>query len=129
VAPPELTREVEPGRPKRLVEVELIGRRFRLRSDDSDEYIGELVEYLNERLLEVRRASNAVETEQVALLTLLDVADALFRERREAALLRATVGERSRALLGMIDRLSMSLGADAAGLVEVLAPVDGAETR
>jgi cell division protein ZapA (FtsZ GTPase activity inhibitor) len=98
------------SRNKRLVEIELLGRRFKVRSDDDDAYIAELVDFVNRKLSEVRRASTVVEGEQVALLTLLDVADSLFREKQRVEGMRRKVRERSRKLLGTIDQISEALG-------------------
>lgn len=108
---------------KRLVEVELLGRRFKVRSDDDDAYIAELVDFVNRKLSEVRRASNLVEGEQVALLALLDVADQLQREKARLEGLRKKVRERSRKLLGTIDQLSQHQGgAEIAAEVTALNP-------
>jgi len=93
------------SRTKRTVDVELLGRRFRVRSDDDDTYIHGLVDYLNRKMSEVRKAANVVEGEHIALLTLLDVADALFRERDKSASLERGVRERAEKLLSIIDRL------------------------
>ena len=95
---------------KRLVEIELLGRRFKVRSDDDDAYIGELVDFVNRKLGEVRRASNLVENEQIALLALLDVADSLHRERQQGEAIRKRVREGSRKLLGTIDQVAQTLG-------------------
>ncbi|MFO0724877.1 MAG: cell division protein ZapA [Myxococcota bacterium] len=90
---------------KRTVEVELAGRRFRVRSDDDDRYIRELTEYVNGKLLELRRSSNLIEGEQIALLTLLDVTDALFRERARNKDLVTSVKSRSERVLALLDQL------------------------
>ena len=90
---------------KRTVEVELAGRRFRVRSDDDDRYIRELTEYVNSKLNELRKSSNLVEGEQIALLTLLDVTDALFRERARNKELLSSVKSRSERVLALLDQL------------------------
>lgn len=97
-------------RSKRLVEIDLLGRRFRVRSDDDDAYIRELTDFVNRKLSEVRHTSNLVETEQIALLALLDVADSLFREKNKNEALKRRVRERSRRLLASIDQLGQALG-------------------
>ncbi len=92
-------------REKRAVEVELSGRRFRVRSDDDDAYIRRLVEFLNRKMGEVRRAANAMDVEQIALLTLLDMADTLFRERARAESLERGVRERAERIALILERL------------------------
>lgn len=92
-------------REKRTVEVELLGRRFRVRSDDDDAYIRQLVDYVNRKMMDMRRAANAMDVEQIALLTLLDVADALFRERARGEALESGVREHAERISTLLDRL------------------------
>lgn len=92
-------------REKRAVEVELSGRRFRVKSDDDDVYIRQLVEFLNRKMAEVRRAANAMDVEQIALLTLLDLADTLFRERAQSAALERGVRTRAERIAALLERL------------------------
>lgn len=106
---------------KRLVEIELLGKRFKVRSDDDDLYIGELVDFVNRKLTEVRRASNLVESEQIALLALLDVADSLHRERQRAENVRKRIREGSRKLLGTIDQVAQQVSATPELAAEALA--------
>lgn len=93
------------AREKRAVEVELLGRRFRVRSDDDDAYIRSLCDFLNRKLGEVRRATNTMDVEQVALLTLLDVADTLFRERARGEALEHGVRDRSARIAALLSKL------------------------
>lgn len=98
---------------KRAVKLELLGRRFTVRSDDDDEYIQGLVEFVNNKLTEIREATGRIDADSIALLAALDIADALFRERREARELRREVKERSRRLLESMERVSSLVGAEA----------------
>lgn len=127
------------GDGKRSVRLELLGRRFTVRSDDDETYIGGLVDFVSEKLNEMRKASGRVEVDHIALMTLLDVADTLFRERenlqemrdqlersqREVAKLakdnraladrekelKRQVKERSDHLLKAIDKMAEKIGA------------------
>lgn len=121
-----------PARETRSVDIEIAGRRFKVRSDDDEAYIQVLVGFVDHKLEAMRRASNLVDREQVALLTLLDVADALFRERRgreadrarisgDAAELRAILGTLrdtlgAASVQGLAQNMASAAGADASGL-------------
>lgn len=98
---------------KRAVKLELLGRRFTVRSDDDDEYIQALVEYVNTKLTEIREATGRIDADSIALLAALDIADALFRERREARELKREVKEKSHRLLESIERISGLVGSEA----------------
>ena len=100
-----------PAREKRTIEVKLLGRGFTVRSDDDEAYVRELVEFANRKLHDLQTATGRIETEQVALLAVLDLADALFRERRRGEALRRGVRDRSKTLLGAIDEMARNLEA------------------
>lgn len=102
---PARVPRVSGSQSKRTVEVELAGRRFRVRSDDDDRYIRELTDFVNTKLVDLRKSSNLIEGEQVALLALLDVADALFRERARSKDLVSSVRSRSERVLALLDQL------------------------
>ena len=97
---------------KRTVKLELLGRRFTVRSDDDDEYIQSRVGFVNDKLTEIREATGRIDADSIALLAALDIADALFRERREAKNLRRQVKERSQRLLESIERVSGLVGSE-----------------
>ncbi len=97
---------------KRAVKLELLGRRFTVRSDDDDEYIQSLVGFVNDKLTEIREATGRIDADSIALLAALDIADALFRERREGKALRRQVKERSHRLLESLERVSNLVGSE-----------------
>jgi cell division protein ZapA len=99
-----------PSREKRAVKLELLGRQLTVRSDDDEVYIRRVVEFVNHRLHEIKRATGRVETEQIALLAALDLADALFRERQDREALKSSIKEASTRLLNAIDALAEELG-------------------
>lgn len=106
----EEARSVVPE--KRAVKLELLGRRFTVRSDDDDEYIQSLVEFVNRKLTEIRDATGRIDVDSIALLAALDIADALFRERHQAKELRREVKEKSRRLLESMERVTRLAGAE-----------------
>lgn len=89
--------------------LELFGQRLTVVSDNDEERVKDLVDFVNRKLEEVRDGSRRVQTDQIALLALLNVADELFREKQNSAALRRRVRERSVKLLGAIDSISRQL--------------------
>ena len=86
----------------------IAGQRYSLRSDADETYVNSLAGYVDEKIREVQRASKQVATHQVAILTALQIADELFRERRGRAELRRRVREQSRRMLDVIARETKS---------------------
>jgi cell division protein ZapA len=97
------------AREKRSMSLELFGQRLTVVSDNDEERVKDLVDFVNRKLEEVRDASRRVQTDQIALLALLNVAEELFRERQTSAALRRRVRERSVKLLGAIDSIAREL--------------------
>jgi cell division protein ZapA len=86
----------------KTVEVKLLGQRFKVRSDEGEQYVQELAQYVSQQLVEVQRNSQAVATHNVALLAALNIADNLFKLREENTQLRKEIRERVRKVLRMI---------------------------
>lgn len=107
------------AREPRSVDIEIAGRRFKVRSDDDEAYIQTLVGFVDHKLDAMRRASNLVDREQVALLTLLDVADALFRERRGREADHARISGDAAELRAILGTLRDTLGAASARALDV----------
>lgn len=99
----------DPRRGKRAMSLELFGQRFTVVSDNDESQVRDLVDFVNRRLEEVRTSSRRIQTDQIALLALLNVAEELFRERQNGRALRRRVRERSRKLLGAIDTIAREL--------------------
>jgi cell division protein ZapA len=83
-------------------EVKILGQRYKVRSDDGEEYIQQLAKYLNEQLTEVQKGTRSVATHNVAILAALNIADNLFKLREEDTRLKKEVKERVRRILKLI---------------------------
>jgi cell division protein ZapA len=84
--------------------VTIAGQRYQLKSDADETYVNTLAGYVDGKMRDVRRASRQVATHEVAILAALQIADALFREKRARGELRKRVREQSRRLLDAIAR-------------------------
>ena|SRR3989338_924799 len=68
----------------RKVEISLLGQRFQLRSDKSDEYLQGLARFVSERLESIQKnAASSSVTQSMALLLCLNLADQLFEKEEE----------------------------------------------
>lgn len=74
---------------ERLVEIKVFGQTYTIKTDAEEDYIQEVARYVNEKMDEVLKKTRSVSTMNVAILTALNIADDLLKEReRKNALLR-----------------------------------------
>jgi len=74
---------------ERLVEIKVFGQTYTVKTDAAEDYIQEVARYVNEKMDEVLKKTRSVSTMNVAILTALNIADDLLKEReRKNALLR-----------------------------------------
>jgi len=86
----------------RTFEVKILGQRYKIRSDEGEEYIQRLADFVNGELTEAGKASRTVATHNVAILAALNIADSLFKLRDEDARMKREVKERVRRILKLI---------------------------
>jgi cell division protein ZapA len=96
---------------KRPLSLELAGQRLTVLSDTDEERVRDLVDFVNRKLDEVRDPARRAQTDQLALLAALNIAEELFRERQKSERLRRRVRERSMKLLGTIDGIAREVEA------------------
>ena len=93
-----------------LVHVEILGQTYAVKAGADPGYVESLAAFVDKEMKDVSRASGAVDSVRVAVLAALNLADEVFRLRRELE------QARSRAQSGpssdeRIARLASSLGA------------------
>jgi len=103
---------------KRVVDLELFGQRFTVSTDTDTERVRDIVDFVNRRLETVRDASRRVQTDQIALLAALNIAEELFTERDRRRGIQRSVRDRSMRLLDAIDAVSKEIDAAPGGPVE-----------
>lgn len=86
----------------RTFEVKILGQRYKIRSDEGEEYIQRLADFVNGELTEAGKASRTVATHNVAILAALNIADNLFKLRDEEARMKKNVKERVRRILKLV---------------------------
>lgn len=75
-----------------------------MRTDADETYVRKLAAYVNQRIEEVRSTSRPVQTQKLAILAALNVADELFRERREASELKGRVKDKAKRVLAYLEK-------------------------
>ena len=85
-----------------LHEVELMGRAFRIRSEDPRTHIEAVADYVNTQIDSVSGGNQKVAAQSAILLASLNMADELFKLRAEHQALKARIRSQSRALLARL---------------------------
>jgi len=88
---------------ERLVEIKVFGQTYTVKTDAEEDYIQEVARYVNEKVDEVLKKTKSVSTLNVAILTALNIADDLLREKEKKKALLREIGMRSKDLAEKID--------------------------
>lgn len=89
---------------KRQVAVTIAGQRYVLRTDQEEAAVRGLASLVDARIREVQKQTRASDTQTMAVLAALQIAEELEAERARHADLRRRVRERSRSLLQLLER-------------------------
>ena len=88
---------------ERLVEIKVFGQTYTVKTDAEENYIQEVAKYVNEKMEEILKKTKSVSTLNVAILTALNIADDLLREKEKRTALLREVGAKSKDLVEKID--------------------------
>src|SRR5512135_1919619 len=88
---------------ERLVEIKVFGQTYTVKTDAEEDYIQEVAKYVNVKMEEVLKKTKSVSTLNVAILTALNIADDLLREREKRTALLQEVEMKSKDLAEKID--------------------------
>ena len=88
---------------ERLVEIKVFGQTYTVKTEAEEDYIREVAQYVNEKMEEVLKKTKSVSTLNVAILTALNLADDLLREKEKRTALLREVEAKSRDLAEKID--------------------------
>lgn len=83
-------------------EVVLLGKKYKLKSTHDETHLSDLATYVTAQVAEVQRKGTA-STLDAALLAALNIADELFRVKRETEERLAAIGEKTQTLLSALD--------------------------
>ena len=88
---------------ERLVEIKVFGQTYTVKTDAEEDHIQEVARYVNEKMDEVLKKTRSVSTMNVAILTALNIADDLLREKERRIALLQEVETKSMELAEKID--------------------------
>jgi len=89
---------------KQSVTVQIAGVKYALKTDEDERWVKSVAALVDERFREIQKKARTPDTQAVAMLTALQIAEELFRERRDTSELRKTIREKSQSLLDVLTR-------------------------
>jgi cell division protein ZapA len=92
---------------ERLVEIKVFGQTYTVKTDAGEEHIQRVARYVNEKMDEVTRNTKSVSSLSVAILTALNIADDLIREREKRIALLQEVEKKSKDLT---EKINLNIG-------------------
>jgi cell division protein ZapA len=103
---------------ERYVEIKVFGQTYTVKTDEEEVYIQRVAQYVNEKMEEVLKKTRSVSTMNVAILTALNIADDLLRERDKREALVKEVEVKSRNLVEKIEMKMSGKEADGVSTVD-----------
>ena len=89
---------------KRSVTVQIAGVNNALKTEEDDRYVKQMAAFVDGKIRDVQKHTRTVDTQAVAVLTALQIAEELFNERRQSGDLRKKIREKSQSLLEVLAR-------------------------
>jgi cell division protein ZapA len=91
-----------------VISVEILGQRYPIRSTLDPEYVVRLASYVEEKMRAASEATPTTDSQRLAVLTALNVADELFRCRDANRARTGELAERAGELERMLDRVLLA---------------------
>ena len=88
---------------ERLIEIKVFGQTYTVKTDAEEEHVKEIARYVNEKMDEVLKKTKSVSSLNIAILTALNIADDLLKEREKRIDLLREIEIRSKDLAEKID--------------------------
>ena len=88
---------------ERLVDIKVFGQTYTVKTDTEEDHIQEVARYVNEKMDEVLKKTRSVSTMNVAILTALNIADDLLKEKERRIALLQEIETKSKDLAEKID--------------------------
>jgi len=88
---------------KNLVRVEILGREYTVKSDEEEERVQKIADYVNQKMKEVLQAVKSVSTLNVAILAAMEIANDYFTSEEAQRMIAQVIDSKSSRLIAMID--------------------------
>ena len=86
-----------------ITTVNIFGRDYKIKGIADENYILEMAKFVDTKMRELSNTSQLPSTERIAILTALNIADELFREKQKTSEAFSSVEERADQLMTLLD--------------------------
>jgi len=93
---------------KRSFHIEILGQKLTVLSDSDEKVVAGIVQYVNDKVEEISKGGNNLNTLTIAVLAALNIADELFKAKGENSLIGKQLESRTQELIDLIDRVNCS---------------------
>ena len=87
----------------KAVELQILGQKFKISSDNSEEHVRKLADYVNKKLEELKGSTKNAPMQSLLFLGMLNIADEFYRYREEKNSQIEKVTIKVKRLIEMID--------------------------
>jgi len=88
-----------------VIKVQIFGGEYKIRGQADPDYIAEVARYVDSKMREINEKLSVATLGKVAILASLNLADELFKERRERELALSQVRERAAGIVSKLEIL------------------------
>ncbi len=90
-----------------ISKVEIMGREYTVRSDEGEEWVSQIAEYVNSKIKEVSENTKTISTLNIAILTALNIANDYFKLSEAQKQFKERFESSSTRLVRLIDSQEM----------------------
>ncbi len=98
------------------MEIKVFGQTYTVKTDAEEGHIQEVARYVNEKMDEVLKKTRSVSTLNVAILTALNIADDLLKEKENRTAILREIEIRSKDLA---DKIDIQIGGKESGKISI----------
>ncbi len=88
---------------KKIIKVTLFGSEYALRTDANEEYVQEIVQFINSMMLRINSKNSNLPSYKMAILCLIEVVDELLRLKQDMKAMENEVGDKTTDLIKKIE--------------------------
>ncbi|MBW2065759.1 MAG: cell division protein ZapA [Deltaproteobacteria bacterium] len=90
------------------IKVKILDHEYKLKSDESEEQVRKIAEYVNLKLQEIRGSGEGLSEKKMAILAALHIAGDYFQATRELESVKDRIRKRTKELIDHIDSVIMT---------------------
>jgi len=88
---------------KKQIEIKVMGQKFMVRSESSEEYINAVADFVDQKITEIMKGSKSVASLNVAILAAMNIADEFMKYKDQKDKQVSKVEEKIKTVIELID--------------------------